>query len=657
MEESTQLKTLYSFLQGLVYFTILVEGAVFLFNDTSCLHPLQPIFQRLQRIIIYEHIYFSKAFTFGLILLVSMGTRARKDPELDLLRGIFLPLLLGCVLFFGAGFFYTPKSNLMLLAGVSLPDALYMLLSLSGAVLVHMALDNISKHLQHRLLQDQFNVENESFAQPLKPDCTPYSVNIPMHFYYKKRRQRGWLNLVNPFRGTLLIGTPGSGKSISVVLPFIRQLLRKGFSMMVYDFKFPDLAKATYYHYLANRRRGIIPKHKFEVINFSSLEHSKRCNPLKPEYLPTLADAIETAEALLEALRKGDRASGAAQFFNQSAVNFLASCIYFLSRHVGGRYSSFPHVLSFISLSYDQIFDALFSEPELESMLSPFATAYRHKAFEQLEGQIGTLKINIGRLATKETFWILSGDDFDLKISNPDNPAVLVIANEPSTQSTNSACNALVINRITRLINTRGNLPCALVVDESPTLYIHRVENLIATGRSNRIAVLLGLQELPQLRQQYGRETADTICSVAANVLSGAARHKETLDWLEKLFGRVRQLKEGLSIDRSRTTVSMSEEMGPLIPASKIASLQAGELVGQVAVESKKYRGKCVGGTYHCKIAIDPKQLRREESYYPDLPRFYDFGSPQQRDQLLLANYDRIRNEVYALFAASKAGA
>jgi hypothetical protein len=654
MEESAQLKTLYSFLQGLVYFTILVEGAVFLFSDTAWLYQLQPVLQRLQRIVIYGHIYFSKAFTFGLILMVSMGTRARKDPALDLLPGIFLPLLVGCVFFFGAGFFYLPHSSLMLLPGVSLPDALYMLLSLTGAVLVHMALDNISKLLQHRLLQDKFNVENESFAQPAKPDRTPYSVNIPMLFHYQKRWQRGWLNVVNPFRGTLLIGTPGSGKTFSVVLPFIQQLLGKGFSMMVYDFKFPDLARATYYHYLANRRKGILPKHKFEVLNFSSVEHSKRCNPLKPEYLPTLADATETAEALLEALRKGDRASGAAQFFNQSAVNFLASCIYFLSRHEEGRYSSFPHVLAFINLSYDQIFEALFSEPELESLLSPFATAYRYKAFEQLEGQIGTLKVNIGRLATKETFWILSGDDFDLKISDPENPTVLVMANEPTTQSINSACNALVINRITRLINTKGNLPCALIVDESPTLYIHRAENLIATGRSNRIAVLLGLQELPQLRQQYGRETADTICSVAANVISGAARHKETLDWLEKLFGRVRQLKEGLSMDRSRTTVSVSEEMGSLIPASKIASLQAGELVGQVASESKKHRGKRVAGTYHCKIALDPEKLQREEGYYPDLPRFYDFGSPHQRDQLLRANYNRIRNDVKTMLEASK---
>ncbi|GAB3834148.1 hypothetical protein GCM10028895_54060 [Pontibacter rugosus] len=335
MEESSEIKKLYSFLQGLIYFTIVVEVAVFLFMDSGSMYQ-QPVLRKVKRMAIYEHIYFSKAFTFGLILIVSIGTKARKNLDLDPLRHIFLPLLIGCAFFFGSGLFYFIESSRILFWDVSLSDAAYILLSFLGAMMIHIALDNISKHIQHRLMKDKFNVENESFEQSRKPVHTPHSVNIPMLYYYQKRVQRGWLNVVNPFRATLLIGTPGSGKSFSVVLPFIKQLLGKGFSMMVYDFKFPDLARTTYYHYLVNRKRGILKNHRFHVINFNSVEHSRRFNPLKPEYLPTLADATETAEALLEALRKGDRDSGTAQFFNQSAVNFLASCIYFLSRHEGG---------------------------------------------------------------------------------------------------------------------------------------------------------------------------------------------------------------------------------------------------------------------------------------------------------------------------------
>ncbi|PRY13761.1 type IV secretory system conjugative DNA transfer VirD4/TraG family protein [Pontibacter ummariensis] len=652
MEESSELKKLYGFLQGFVYFTLFVEFAVLLYADAAFLASVRPVVERLARLPIYENIYFSKAFTFALIMIVALGTKAQKNLNFDPLKHVFLPLFIGAVLFLGSGFFYYYVSETELFYGITLFELLYTVLSLIGAVMIHVALDNVSKHIQSSLMKDKFNVENESFEQSRELVDTPYSVNIPMLYYHKRKINKGWLNIVNPFRATLLIGTPGSGKSFSVVNPFIKQMLAKGFSMALYDFKFPDLGKIAYYHYLVNKKLGPLKHHKFHVINFNSVEHSRRFNPLKPEYLPTLADATETAEALLQSLTKNDKESGAAQFFTQSAVNFLASCIFFLSRHESGRYSTFPHVMAFINQGYEEIFELLFTEPQLMSLLSPFRTAFRNKAFDQLEGQIGTLKINIGRLATKETFWVLSGDDFDLKITNPQAPSVLVIANDPSTQSINSACNALILNRMTKLINSKGNLPCGLIVDESPTLYVHKVENLIATARSNKIAVLLGLQELPQLKQQYGRETADTICSVAANVLSGSVRNKETLDWLEKIFGKVRQQKQGVSIDRSRVSVSMSEEMGPLIPASKIANLRAGEMVGQVAFDNAVYDGRHVSSTYNCKINLNLDEVAKEEEQYVDMPIFYKFGTVAARTAKLEANFIKINKDIESLIAA-----
>jgi hypothetical protein len=652
MEESSEIKKLYSFLQGFVYFSLLVEFAVLLYADAAFMAGVRPVVEGLARIPIYGNIYFSKAFTFSLIMMVALGTKAQKNLNFDPLKHVFLPLLVGAVLFLGSGFFYYHVSGTVLFYGITLFEAIYTVFSLLGAMMLHVALDNVSKRIQNGLMKDRFNVENESFGQSRERMETPYSVNIPMLYYHKRRINKGWLNIVNPFRATLLIGTPGSGKSFSVVNPFIRQLLAKGFSMAVYDFKFPDLGRVAYYHYLVNKKEGPLKNHRFHVINFNSVEHSRRINPLKPEYLPTLADAVETAEALLQSLTKSDRESGAAQFFTQSAVNFLASCIFFLSRYQGGRYSTFPHVMAFLNLGYEEMFELLFTEPQLGSLLSPFRTAYRNKAFDQLEGQIGTLRINVGRLATKETFWVLSGDDFDLKISNPKNPSVLVIANDPSTQSINSACNALILNRMTKLINSKGNLPCGLIVDESPTLYVHKVENLIATARSNRIAVLLGLQELPQLRQQYGRETADTICAVAANVLSGSVRNKETLDWLEKLFGKVRQQKQGVSIDRSRTSLSVNEEMGPLIPASRIASLRAGEMVGQVAFDNAVYDGKHVSSTYNCKINLNLQEVAKEEAKYVDMPEFYKFRSAAARITKLEANFMKITRDIASLVSA-----
>jgi hypothetical protein len=298
--------------------------------------------------------------------------------------------------------------------------------------------------------------------------------------------------------------------------------------------------------------------------------------------------------------------------------------------------------MAFTNLSYEDIFDTLHRAPELQSLLAPFKSAYEKRAFDQLEGQIGTLRINLSRLATKEAFWIFSGDDVPLGINDPHHPFVLVLANDPETQNINSACYAVVLNRLIRQLNRKNKLPCSMIIDEVPTVYIHKIENLLATARSNKVSILLGLQELPQFRQQYGREVAETICSVAANVLSGAVQHKDTLMWLEKLFGKVRQLRNGISIDRHRTSISVNEYMDFLIPASKIANLKTGELVGHVAAENDQPYGM---NTYHCKVKIHQNQIKKEERKYHDTPDYYDFGD--KKEAILTANMQKIVEEVH----------
>jgi len=522
-----------------------------------------------------------------------------------------------------------------------------------GAVLLSVSMDNISKMIRSGLGKDKWNVEGESFMQQVKSVVTPYSVNIPMQFYFKGKVRAGWINIVNPFRGTILIGTPGSGKSFGVVNPFIRQLIAKEFCTCVYDFKFPDLGKITYYHYLLAKQQGKCKKHGFHVINLNEPEKSRRTNPWRSDYLQTLADASEGAEGLVEAMKKGDKSGGSDQFFTQSAINFLAACIYFFSKYGKGKYSSFPHVLAFLNHSYEDIFNTLFSEPELVPLLSPFKSAYLAKAFNQLEGQVGTLKIFISRLATKETFWVFSGDDFNLKISDPDSPGIVVLANDPNTQNINSACYSVIMNRLTKLINNKGNLPSALIIDEIPTLYTYKIENLLATARSNKVAILMGLQELPQFNQHYGKDTAATIVSVVGNVLAGSVRNKETLDWLERLFGKSKQIGESLSIDRNKTSTSLQEKLEPLIPAGKMAALNTGEMVGLIAADvQENYTGQFETSAINCRINLDKRALRAEEAGYKELPVYYDFGG--KKEEILRQNFIRINNEVLGVITEFK---
>ena len=617
MEESKELQKLYGFMQAFIYVTVSTEILLFVHFQFS--ESIMPILSKLARIPIYSNIIYSKLFTFFIIMVTCIGTRSKKDLELDPIKQIIFPLILGFIIFFGSSFFLFmgAKND----KGFEWYNILYITLSFVGAALINIALDNISKRIKSNFLKDRFNIENESFEQTKKIVNTDYSVNIPMKYYYQGKTWNGWINIVNPFRGTFVIGTPGSGKSFSVINSFIRQHSEKGFAEVVYDFK-------------------------FNVINFSDIEYSRRINPLKREYIEILADATETAEALYESLQKGDKgAGGNSDFFKTSAVNLLAASIYFWSRYEDGKYSDLPHVLAFLNQEYDILFKVLFSEPELKSIVSPFEAAYKSGAVDQLEGQMASLKVQLSRLATKESFWVFSGDDFNLKVSDKKDPSYLIIANSPKTQSMNSALNALIINRLTRLVNTKGNYPTSIIVDECPTLYFYQLATLLSTARSNKVSVCLGLQELPQLEEQYGKATAKTICSIIGNTLSGQAKDPNTLDWLQKLFGKIKQRKEGISITREKTTISLNEQMDFAIPASKIASLQAGSLVGQVAVDFGQ-EDSFPTTMYHCKTNLDLKNIKKEERNYVPLPKVYNFGSPENREKLLQKNFKKIYDEV-----------
>lgn len=644
MEETHEQHKLHGFMQCGIYLSVALEAAIFVYKQAPFWGFFNGPIVKLSHIVIYQHLLYSKLATLLLICLVSIGTLAKKKQELDPKKHIIYPLALGLLLFFGSAFLFG-RPSAFVFDYTTWFDLGYMLCSLTGAVMVSISMDNVSKILRSGLGKDIWNVEGESFMQPVKPLLTPYSVNIPMQFYYKNKVHQGWINIVNPFRGTILIGTPGSGKSFGIVNPYIRQLIAKEFCCCIYDYKFPDLGKIAYYHYLFARQQGKCKDYSFNVINLNDVERSRRTNPWRADYLRTLADASEGAEGLVEAMKKGDKSGGSDQFFTQSAINFLAACIFFFSKHEGGKYSSFPHVLSFLNHTYEDIFNTLFSEPELVSLLSPFKSAYVSKAFPQLEGQIGTLKIFISRLATKETFWVFSGDDFNLKISDKATPGMVVLANDPNTQNINSACYSVVMNRLTKLINSKGNLPSALIIDEIPTLYTYKIENLLAVARSNKVAILMGLQELPQFNQQYGKDTAATITSVVGNVLAGSVRNKETLDWLERLFGKSKQIGESLSIDRNKTSTSLQEKLEPLIPAGKMASLNTGEMVGLIAADVQEtYTGQFETSAINCKVNLPKDELQKEEAGYRDMPVYYDFGG--KKEQILRDNFLRINEEV-----------
>ena len=718
MEESKDLQTLYKVFRAFIYISLVIEFFEYALNpETLDLWGgiLVDIHDRIKVMDVYQdgHLLHSKVMTLLMICVTCIGTRNKKNLEFNARKMVIYPISFGMILMFLSVWVFNQNWTPRFFTLYS-STWVYMVMSVVGTVLVHIALDNISKYLKDGLLKDRFNFENESFEQMEQRVENQYSVNIPMRYYYKGKFRKGWVNIVNPFRGTWVVGTPGSGKTFSIIEPFIRQHCAKGFSMVVYDYKFPTLAQKLYYHYSINKKAGKTPKDcQFNMINFVKVEYSRRVNPIQLKYIGNLAAASETAETLLESLQKGKKEGGGGsdQFFQTSAVNFLAACIYFFCNYEKrpydkdgnemnydktidpetgmikptgvvrdaagnitkpaywlGKYSDMPHILSFLNESYDTIFEVLMTDTEVAPLLGPFRTAYENNAMEQLEGMIGTLRVFTSRLATKESYWIFSkeGDDFDLKVSDPEHPSYLLIANDPEMESIIGALNALILNRLVTRVNTgQGkNVPVSIIVDELPTLYFHKIDRLIGTARSNKVSVALGFQELPQLESDYGKVGMQKVITTVGNVVSGSARAKETLEWLSNdIFGKVVQLKKGVTIDRDRTSINLNENMDSLVPGSKIADMPTGWICGQTArdfVKTKTGRGGKMDiqeseefqtSKFYAKTDFNMAEIAKEEKDYENykLPEFYHFESEEAKERILYSNFLRINAEVKSM--------
>lgn len=712
MEESKEIQSIYKIFRMSVYISIGIEFFMYALDPVALDYMngiLVTFHEKLSSIPIYNNIILSKLTTLVLLCVASMGTKAKKNLEFNAKKMVIIPLSCGLVMVIASIIIFYIEGQTRWYH-IRSTAWIYMAPSLYGVMMMNVALDNISKYFKDGLIKDKFNFENESFKQMENKDENRYSVNIPMRYYYRGKFRHGFVNIVNPFRGTFVVGTPGSGKTFSVIEPFIRQHSEKGFAMVVYDYKFPTLATKLYYQYRKNQHLDKVPEGcQFNIINFVNIEYSRRVNPIQQKYIPNLAAASETAETLLESLQKGKKDSGGAdQFFQTSATNFLAACIYFfvnydkkpydedgnelvaeyktdketLHRKLTGRvfkdntmqekvqpaywlgrYSDMPHVLSFLNHSYEEIFEVLKTDPEVYPLLASFVTAFQNKAMDQLEGMIGTLRVQISRLATKEAYWVFSGDDFDLKVSDPKHPSYLLIANDPDMESIIGALNAMILNRLVTRVNSGmgKNVPVSIIADELPTLYFHKIDRLIGTARSNKVAVTLGFQELPQLEADYGKTGMQKIITTNGNIIAGSARAKETLDWLSNdIFGKVVQMKKGVTIDRDKTSINYNENVDSLVPAAKISDLPTGWICGLTArdfTETKTGRDGSMNiqeskefetAKFFCKTNFDMKKIKEEEADYKNypIPKYYEFESTDARERVLYANFERINQEV-----------
>lgn len=755
-EETREQQQIYNYFRSCIWVFLIIELVVNL--PISADNPFTSfLLALLEKFKIFNSVAGCKICELICICIVATGTTAKKSLKFNIRTMVIYPLIIGSI-FITLCFIFHAVSIHGRLFGIPTNRALYAVCSILGTMLIQQGLDAIARYYNHKVGEDRFNFENESFEQTRDLVENEYSVNIPMLYYFRKKMNKGWINIINPFRGTIVVGTPGSGKSFGIIDPFIRQHSRKGFAMMVYDYKFPTLGRTLFYQYCKNRRYGRLPENcGFRIVNFTDVEYSSRVNPIQSKYIPDLAAASETAATLLASLNKGggEKKGGSEAFFTNSAENFLAAIIYFfvnfhpvgyrngrkLKRYIQykdrkleivirgwdnfvaldgngnvilnfidrsgknistdedglfvdlngysyidyqgreihisrswyedenghevmpdtitGEFSDMPHVLSFLGRPYDEVFEILMQDDKISSLMAPFASAHKNKANDQLEGMVGTLRVNAARLVSPEAYWVFTGDDFDLKISDPKNPSYLVIANDPEKEQVIGSLNALILNRLITRVNSKGNLPVSIIVDELPTLYFHKIDRLIGTARSNKVAVTLGFQELPQLEADYGKVGMQKIITTCGNIFMGAARNKETLEWAQNdIFGKAKQTSTSITINDQKVSTSISEKLDYLVPAAKIADMATGWLAGQAARDftqtdlsslqsfniekSEEFKTS----KYFCKTHFDMARIKEEESKYVDLPKIYAFDNEREKEIMLNRNFKRVNEEV-----------
>lgn len=583
---------------------------------------------------LFSHILYSKVFAVVLLALSCLGTKGVKNEKITWPK-IYAALAAGFILFF----LNTPLLKLP----THLAIFFYMLTLGLGYIALMVAGVWMSRLLKNNLMDDVFNNENESFQQETKLMKNEYSVNLPTKFYYKGKWNQGWINVVNPFRATIVLGTPGSGKSYAIVNNYIKQHIEKGFSMYIYDFKFDDLSTIAYNHLLKHTDRYKV-KPKFYVINFDDPRRSHRCNPTKPAFMTDISDAYESAYTIMLnlnrswILKQGD-------FFVESPIILLAAIIWFLKIYDDGKYCTFPHAIELLNKKYEDVFTILTSYHELENYLSPFMDAWQGGAQDQLQGQIASAKIPLSRMISPQLYWVMTGDDFTLDINNPEEPKILCVGNNPDRQNIYSAALGLYNSRIVKLINKKGQLKSSVIIDELPTIYFRGLDNLVATARSNKVAVCLGFQDYSQLTRDYGDKESKVIQNTVGNIFSGQVVG-ETAKSLSERFGKVLQKRQSLTINRNDKSTSISTQLDSLIPASKISTLTQGMFVGAV---SDNFDERIEQKIFHAEIVVDNDKVAAETKAYQKIPQIRSFMNEKGEDimkQEIEANYRQIKQDI-----------
>ena len=699
-EETKEQQQIYNLFRSCIYIFLIVELVMNL-PVTADNKVTGFILELIARFQVFNSVLSCKFIELICIGVTCIGTRAKKSLKFNLKTMVLYPVIAGFAMIIVCMVVHNGMWG-GYMGGFPANRVIYALTSVIGTMLVHQGLDGIARYYNYKLGDDRFNFENESFEQSEEKNENEYSVNIPMVYYFKKKMHKGWINIknkryghlpencafnivnftdveysnrINPIQRKYIPDLAGASETAATLLASLNKGGdKKGGSEAFFQNSAENFLASIIYFFVNFHPTGYKDGKKLKrfilwegqklriiIRNWSDYQAIDKDGKVVLDFVDVSGNNVSTDD---------DRMFVDLNDFSYTDINGNLVVIkksWYEDEFgnevepdtITGEYSDMPHVLSFLGRSYGEVFDILMQDEKIMSLMAPFQSAWQNKAMDQLEGMVGTLRVNAARLVSPEAYWVFTGDDFDLKISDREHPSYLVIANDPEKEQVIGSLNALILNRLVTRVNSKGNLPVSIIVDELPTLYFHKIDRLIGTARSNKVAVTLGFQELPQLEADYGKNGMQKIITTCGNIFMGAARNKETLEWAQNdVFGKAKQTSKSITINDQKVSTSISEKMDYLVPAAKIADMATGWLAGQAARDFTPTDMNALNGInieeseefkttkYFCKTNFDMEKIKQEESFYVELPKKYAFASEKEKEIMLNRNFKRVNDEI-----------
>lgn len=567
-----------------------------------------------------------RLLSMAFMIISLLGARARKDGRIGYAEGLLV---------FGIGELIYWESDLVFnrVSDPLLGAELYMGVCFLGWLVALTGGMQLLRVIHQGLHRGFFREERGGFPQEEELMGGDFSINLEAAYEFQGERRSSYINILNGRRGVLVVGGPGSGKSWFIVEPALEQLVEKGFSMLVFDLKYPKLSRQVYNLFLKNRTR-YASSARFYSVNFSDLSRSHRCNLIDPATMNHLSDALGVSKTIMLSINKTwSKKQG--DFFVESPINLLAAAIWYLRKYEGGKYCTLPHAIELLQMPYDKLFTILNVEPSIQTLINSFIQLFIDRTFEVLDSQMASTKIPLGRLSSEDIYYVLTGNDFTLDINNPAYPKIFCLGGDPARQEALEPFLSLYIDRANKLINRPSRLSCAVVVDEFAAVRAASVLNTMAVGRDHNIVTFLVVQDVSQLRLSYSRDEADTVMNMTGNLICGQVGG-ETARWVSERFPAKMDYKTTVSVNSADTSISKAEHTNPSISPATIANLSAGEFVGILADDPDN---EMALKAFHAKIVKRPGVEINEE-----LPIVREVTQAMVEE-----NYRRIKLEVEEL--------